>query len=78
MQIPCARRRIIAQFEPILPIPTVRWTDFTSDRVMSLVAFQGLGAHRSEPLDGEPGGAAYAASQAHRSTQRQSAARGKV
>jgi hypothetical protein len=51
---------IIAQFEPILPAPTVRWADVTSDRAMTLLAFQGLGAHRLEPLDADPGGAAYA------------------
>jgi hypothetical protein len=51
---------IVTEFEPILPTPTVRWTDTTSDRAMMLIAFQGLGAHRLEPLDADPGGAAYA------------------
>jgi Lipoxygenase len=51
---------VIAQFEPILPTPTVRWIDVTSDRATTLLAFQGLGAHRLEPLDADPGGAAYA------------------
>jgi hypothetical protein len=51
---------VIVQFEPILPAPTVRWTDVTSDRAMTLLAFQGLAAHRLEPLDADPGGAAYA------------------
>src|SRR5208282_225385 len=56
---PDSASTVIAQFEPILPVPTVRWTDVTSDRAMTLLAFQGLGAHRLEPLDAEPGGAAY-------------------
>jgi hypothetical protein len=51
---------VIAQFEPTLPTPVVRWTDVASDRVMSLIAFQGLAAHRLEPLDADPEGAAYA------------------
>jgi hypothetical protein len=49
-----------SQFVPILPAPAVRWTDVTSDRALSLLAFQGLGAHRIEPLDGDVDGAAYA------------------
>jgi hypothetical protein len=51
---------IVTEFEPILPTPTVRWTDTTSDRAMTLIAFQGLGAHRLEPLEADPDGAAYA------------------
>jgi hypothetical protein len=51
--------KVIAQFEPILPAPAVQWTDVTSDRTMALLAFQGLAAHRLEPLDADPEGAAY-------------------
>ena len=51
---------ISGQFEAILPPPPVRWTDVSSDRAMALLAFQGLGSHRLEPLDGDPDGAAYA------------------
>jgi len=50
---------IDTQFAPIVPTPAVRWTDVTSDRAMSLLAFQGLAAHRLAPLDDDPGGAAY-------------------
>ena len=50
---------IETQFAAVLPIPAVRWTDVESDRTMALMAFQGLGAHRLEPLDADPGGAAY-------------------
>src|SRR6202522_1388757 len=42
---------IDTQFAPIVPTPAVRWTDVTSDRAMSLLAFQGLAAHRLSPLD---------------------------
>jgi hypothetical protein len=55
-----ASTMIAAQFEPMLPPPPVRWIDVASDRAMRLLAFQGLGAHRLEPLDGDPEGAAYA------------------
>jgi len=51
---------ISGQFESILPAPPVRWTDVASDRAMALLAFQGLGAHRLERLDGDSDGAAYA------------------
>jgi hypothetical protein len=51
---------VITQFVPILPPPAVRWTDVASDRVMSLLAFQGLASHRLEPLEADKGGAAYA------------------
>jgi len=51
---------INSQFAPILPAPAVQWTDVTSDRAMSLLAFQGLAAHRLAPLDDDPEGAAYA------------------
>jgi hypothetical protein len=50
---------INTQFVPIVPTPAVQWTDVTSDRAMSLLAFQGLAAHRLAPLDDDPGGAAY-------------------
>jgi len=51
---------IATQFAPMLPPPLVHWTDVASDRVMGLLAFQGLGTHRLEPLDDDPDGAAYA------------------
>jgi len=51
---------IASQFEELLPPPPVKWTDVASDRVMGLLAFQGLAAHRLEPLDDDSGGAAYA------------------
>lgn len=54
-----AIKSIAAEFGPILPAPSVNWTDRTSDRTMSLVAFQGLGAHRLEPVDNDPEGAAW-------------------
>jgi hypothetical protein len=50
---------IDTQFAPIVPPPAVQWTDVTSDRAMSLLAFQGLAAHRLAPLDDDPGGATY-------------------
>jgi len=51
---------IAAQFAPMLPPPPVHWSDVASDRVLALLAFQGLGAHRLQPLDDDPGEAAYA------------------
>jgi hypothetical protein len=56
---PDSASTVITQFEPILPVPAVRWTDVTSDHAMALLAFQGLASHRLEPLDADPGGAAY-------------------
>ena len=55
-----ASAMIATQFEALLPTPPVRWTDVASDRTMALMAFQGLGAHRLEPVDNDPDGAAYA------------------
>jgi len=54
-----ASAKIASQFEALLP-PPVRWTNVTSDRTKALMAFQGLGAHRLEPVDADPDGAAYA------------------
>jgi hypothetical protein len=51
---------INTQFAPIVPTPAVQWSDVASDRAVSLLAFQGLAAHRLAPLDDDPGGAAYA------------------
>ena len=51
---------ITTQFESILPPPPVRWANVDSDRTVALMAFQGLGAHRLEPLDSDPEEAAYA------------------
>jgi hypothetical protein len=51
---------ITKEFVPILPVVLVRWTDVTSDRSTSLLAFGGLAAHRLVPLDDDPEGAAYA------------------
>lgn len=60
---PCveeARRILAAEFGPLLPPPPVTWSEPASDRTLSLVAFQGLGAHRLEPVADDPEGATWA------------------
>lgn len=51
---------VVAGFAPLLPPIDVAWTDPTSDRAIELLALQGLASHRLEPVDDDPGGAAYA------------------
>jgi hypothetical protein len=50
---------IAAELSAIEPLPTVIWSDKTSDRAIELVALSGLGAHRLEPLEHDRDGAAY-------------------
>ncbi len=44
---------------PMMPPALNNWVDVTSDKTMGLMAFQGMAAHRLEPLENDPFGAAY-------------------
>ncbi|HWZ89637.1 MAG TPA: lipoxygenase family protein [Polyangiaceae bacterium] len=50
---------IRAELCAIEPLPSVVWHDKTSDHAIELVALSGLGAHRLEPLERDPDGAAH-------------------
>jgi Lipoxygenase len=54
-----ARRVVQAELASIEPLPSVEWSDKTSDRAIELIAFSGLGAHRLEPVEGDCDGARY-------------------
>jgi len=43
-----ALEQIKIQYGDVLPTPSVQWQETTSDKAMSLLAFQGLGSHRLE------------------------------
>ena len=49
-----AIEQIEIQYGDVLPKANVQWQDTTSDQAMSLLAFQGLGAHRLERINGDP------------------------
>ena len=49
-----AKEQIEIQYGEILPETHVQWQETTSDRAMSLMAFQGLGSHRLERVDDDP------------------------
>lgn len=49
-----AVEQIEIQYGDVLPKPNVRWEDTTSDHAMSLLTFQGLGAHRLERIEDDP------------------------
>ncbi|MEO0498701.1 MAG: lipoxygenase family protein, partial [Pseudomonadota bacterium] len=49
-----ATEQIELQYGDVLPKPNVQWQETTSDKTMSLLAFQGLGSHRLERVNDDP------------------------
>jgi len=49
-----AMAQIEVQYGDVLPKPNVQWQETTSDKAMSLIAFQGIGSHRLERTDNDP------------------------
>ncbi|MBE9069102.1 hypothetical protein IQ260_20865 [Leptolyngbya cf. ectocarpi LEGE 11479] len=52
-----AIKQIEIQYGDVLPKPNVQWQETTSDKTMSLLAFQGIGSHRLEQVKDDPNAA---------------------